>query len=176
MAEGLVTAGETMRAAGGDLGRRHWTPSRIESLYELAFFRVFLCWETCLESLFYRSLCGYASQVGQEVLLTGRHFKSLRTAEAAVLGNKKYLLWHSPKDVIARCKGYFRSGAGYNAVQESVLTSHQTRLEQIVAIRHRTAHHQTDVVAQCPMSTNCRSSNTGSHSVRWQSIGNWQSR
>ncbi len=146
LAEGLVTAGETMRRQGGALGQKEWTLSRLEALYELAFFRVFLSWESCLESVFYRSLCGYSSRVGQEVLLSGPHYRTLFLAETAVLGGRRYKLWHSPGDVIRRCQSFISSAPGCHAVQETVLSSHQSRLEQIGAIRHRIAHLQTDAM------------------------------
>jgi hypothetical protein len=153
LAEGIVSAGETMRRDGGVMGQKEWTIARLEALHELAFLRVFLCWESCLESVFYRSLCGFSSKVGQEVLLSGSHFRTLASAEASVLNGRRYLLWHNPGDVVKRCKKYICSGTGYHAVQETILSSHQTRLELIGAIRHRIAHHQTDARNQFDTAT-----------------------
>ena len=48
-------------AAGRQAG---WHISRVELLYELAFLRMFIAWETLLEQTFYRYLCGYLSVGG----------------------------------------------------------------------------------------------------------------
>jgi hypothetical protein len=69
----IVKAGETMRMSGAS-GKKAWTITRLESLYELAFLRVFAAWEACQELVFIRSLCGCASAKGQETLRTGAHF------------------------------------------------------------------------------------------------------
>lgn len=143
LANGIVGAGETVRVSS-DVGRQEWTITRIEALYELAYLRVFAAWESLLESVFYRSLRGYTSRAGQETLIVGAHYGSLAAAEAAVLGGNQFLLWHSPSKVIRRCQQHIRSGAGCPAQQETVLSSHQARLEHFGAVRHRIVHEQTD--------------------------------
>jgi hypothetical protein len=146
LAVAIVHAGEVTRISGGPLLQKEWTQSRLEALYELAYLRVFATWEACLEGLFYRSLCGYASAAGQETLVNGRYFPSVTVAEAAVLGPKRsYLLWHNPQQIIDRCRGYIRSGApGCPAVLESTISSNLTHLLHMSYARHRIVHDQTD--------------------------------
>lgn len=154
MAIRIVMAGETMRRAGGDLGLTEWSISRLESLYELAFLRIFAAWEMCQEAVFFRALCGFASTAGQETLMpavpglpAGRpYYPTLQAAESAVLGGRRFLLWHDPNDVIRRCRRFIRSGVpGCPALLETTVASDINRLEQLSAIRHRIVHtHQQD--------------------------------
>jgi hypothetical protein len=152
LANGIVTAGETVRLTGG-VGREQWTLARVELLYELAYLRFFVMWEELLECVFFRSLCGYQSRAGQEVLVPaacgpgfiGPHFRSLSGAETVVYGGADFLLWHDPDKVIKRCKKYILSGPGAGpAQQENVITSSYDRLKHFAAIRHRIAHEQED--------------------------------
>jgi hypothetical protein len=139
----IVRAGEIAHSSGTPVVRKEWSVVKLEALYELAFLRVFAAWEICLESLFYRSLCGYASSAGQETLVGGRaYFTSLASAELVVLGSKRtYMLWHDPQQVINRCKGYIASGP---CLQEITIASNLSRLVQLSATRHRIVHNQTD--------------------------------
>jgi hypothetical protein len=98
-------------------------------------------WETYLEAVFYRSLCGYASAAGQEKLIRGKFYPNLATAEAAVLGGYSYVLWHSPQKVIDRCRLHIRGGP---CVQELIITSNFTRLVHLSSTRHRIVHDQAD--------------------------------
>src|SRR3989442_15335772 len=74
LAIAIARAGEIARLSGVTFIRKEWSAIRLEALYELAYLRVFSAWETCLESIFYRSLCGFASTAGQEPLMTGNFF------------------------------------------------------------------------------------------------------
>jgi hypothetical protein len=140
----IVKAGEIAHASGGPSIRKEWTVIRLEALYELAYLRVFAAWETCLESIFLRSLCGYASKAGQETLVTGSYFPTLSAAEAAVLSGQSYSLWHSPQKVIGRCQRFIRAGTGFPAVQQAIISSNFTRLEDLAFTRHRVVHDQAD--------------------------------
>lgn len=155
----IVTAGETMRRSGGHLGLTEWSLSRLESLYELAFLRIFAAWEMCQEAVFVRALCGFTSASGQETLVSPMqhlpahlrvpahlsHYHTLHAAESAALNGRRFLLWHDPNDVIRRCQRYIRSGTGHPATLETTIASDRPRLEQLSAIRHRIVHtHQTD--------------------------------
>jgi hypothetical protein len=93
LALGIVRAGEITRTAAGAVGRREWNVPRLEALCELAFLRVFSAWEACLEAVFFRSLCGYASRIGRETLVAGGYFPTVAAAETSVLGlNQAYAL------------------------------------------------------------------------------------
>src|SRR4029077_1888067 len=106
----IVRAVEVSRPSGGVSIRKEWSAVRLEALYELAYLRVFAAWEMCLEAVFYRSLCGFASAAGKETLVSGRYYSTLAAAESAVLGNRSYVLWHNPQHVIDRCQKFIRSG------------------------------------------------------------------
>src|SRR5690349_15335898 len=99
-ATSIVNAGEVSHVSTEQSIRNEWSISRLEALYELAYLRVFAAWETYLEAIFYRSLCGYASAAGRETLIRGAYYRSVAAAEAAILGTRGYILWHNPQIVI----------------------------------------------------------------------------
>jgi hypothetical protein len=145
LAIAIVKAGEMAHVCGTAVIRKEWSTARLEALYELAFLRVFAAWEMCLEAVFYRSLCGFASTAGQETLISGRYYPTLAAAESAVLGGRSYVLWHNPQHVIDRCRRFFRSGApGCPSVQETMVASKFTYLVNLASIRHRVVHDQAD--------------------------------
>jgi hypothetical protein len=122
---------------------------KLESLYELAFLRAFAAWEACLEGIFYRSLCGHSFITGREILVSGSYFSTIALAESSVIAQLKgakatYLLWHNPTDVIKRCRMFIRSGKGFLALQEAILSSNQARLEYLSYVRHRIVHDNAD--------------------------------
>jgi len=142
---GIVRAGEVAHVSGGTAIRREWNTTRLEALYELAFLRVFAAWEMCLEAIFYRSLCGYASAAGQEILVSGGYYPNLAAAESAVLGTQQYVLWHNPQKVIDRCRRFIRSGhPGCPSIQEITISSNLTTLVNLAATRHRIVHDHAD--------------------------------
>ena len=97
-----------------------------------------------MEAIFYRSLCGYASTAGQEMLVSGRYYPTLPAAESAVLSGRSYALWHHPQKVIDRCRSFIRSGIGCPCVQEATIASNFTRLVHFASTRHRIVHDQAD--------------------------------
>lgn len=138
----LAEIGEVARyeAPRGSRTRLGLHPARLESLYEMAFLRVFVGWEAHLEQAFLRYLCGYTSSHGAAQLAPGRAYEpSLAAAERTVLGTSSYVLWHSPARVAARSQRYFASSP-----VEAVVLSNAARLEAFAAVRHRIAHAQTD--------------------------------
>lgn len=149
LATRITLAGETMRQSGGSLGKSEWSIVRLEALYELAYLRVFAAWETLLENIFLRSLCGYATSAGgQETLVGGaNYFPTIAAAEAHVLAGKQYMLWHNPSVVVARCRQHIDHAApGCPRVQELAIASSVNRLVHLSAIRHRIVHEQTDAL------------------------------
>lgn len=124
----IIRAGEISRSIAGM--RSGWTDVRLEFLYELAYLRVFIAWETVLESVFLRSLCGYASKAaGREAPACGRYYGSIARAESAVLvaENKTYLLWHNASQIVKRCKKHIGTPI-IPGVQETVIASNSARL------------------------------------------------
>lgn len=144
-ATAIARAGEISALCSDRNARQQWTLARLESLYELAFLRVFASWEMCLEGILYRTLCGYSLTTGQEALCSGGYHSTLGSAESAVLAafggsrGAAFLLWHDPHKVIKRCQRFVSSGT-----QETILTSNVARLEHISRTRHRIVHDSLD--------------------------------
>lgn len=114
------------------------TARDVEFSYELAFLRIFLAWEILLEESFLRFSCGYAHGGGQEPLAAGKTYhRNIVNAGSALLGKRKYVLWHNPADVLIRVRQIF-----YGSRYEMIVASAQTHLEKCAAIRHRIAHAQ----------------------------------
>ena len=142
---GIVRAGEIARVSGSPTVRKEWGLIRLEALYELAYLRVFAAWEMCVEAVFFRSLCGYASAAGPEKLVRGSYYPNLAAAEAAVLGGQSYKLWYNPQKVIDRCKRFIASGLpGCPCTLETAMASNITRLLHMASTRHRIVHDQAD--------------------------------
>jgi hypothetical protein len=83
-AAALAQAGETIRASAlvGSDAWRELTPRRLELLYEMAYLRLFIAWETFVEESFLRFLCGYRAPAGAPVLHQApfRRIEDARTA------------------------------------------------------------------------------------------------
>jgi hypothetical protein len=143
---GIVAAGESLRVATDSHIRAAWHLHRIETLYEIAYLRIFAAWEACLESIFVRSLCGFASTAGRETLVSGSYHSSLQAAELAMLGGRNYLLWSNPSDVVGRCRRFFSAcpTTGRTPLQEMVIGAYRPSLEEWATVRHRIAHDQSD--------------------------------
>jgi hypothetical protein len=142
----IVSAGETVHSRGGLLGKSEWPVKRIQSLYELAFLRVFAAWEQLLEDVFVYSLCGFKFRRGRrELLVSGAYYPKLTDATAAMLGGNRYLLWADPQKVIRRYNQFIsRRPRGALGIQESVISSSAGELKQLAAVRHRIVHDQDD--------------------------------
>lgn len=141
-AQMLAVIGERAKAdaAPRSFTRAHLTPARLESLYEMAYLRMFVSWEAYLEQVFLRYLCGYSSRYGTAPLNSGiSYFSTLANAENALYGNSAFLLWHNPSTVADRSRQFFRLGT-----IENVVSSSTARLNALAAIRHRIAHDQDD--------------------------------
>ena len=131
-ADGVEAARDRLSALEA---RQHLPPARLEMAYELAYLRVFVAWEDFLEESMLRYLCGYRALHGQETLVAGNYSPHLTSARARLYGTRDFLLWHNPRKVIDRAKGYF-SGSRH----ETVLASCEVRVGHFAAIRHRVAH------------------------------------
>lgn len=138
----LAEIGEIARleALAGSRTKTQLHAYRLEALYEMAYLRIFVSWESFLEQAFLRFLCGYTSVHGAATLLPGTNFlANLAQAETAVLGGNTYVLWHNPTKVVNRCRRFF-----HTSTIESIVASNTARLEAFAAIRHRIAHAQSD--------------------------------
>jgi hypothetical protein len=135
-AVGLAEAGVRIRAASpaNSVALRELTIARLEALYEAAFLRVFLVWETFLEQSFYRYLCGHISALGACTLINPAH-ATIAAAEAAVLGGSDFVSWANATKVVKRAQHHMTG-----SFHELVLLSDLTRLGYFTAVRNRIAH------------------------------------
>jgi hypothetical protein len=147
---GLAKAGEMVRLISGPGTPQweQWPISRLEALYELAFLRMFVAWETFCEDTFLRYMCGHVSRYGQAVPVL-RHYATLAAAEAAYLGTRRYRAWYDPADVIARCQRHISNGR-----HEGVFSANRVWLDHLGKIRHRIAHGQKDAKHNFDLATN----------------------
>lgn len=132
----LTRAGERIRAwlVCDETMRNELSAPRLELLYEMAFLRLFIAWETFLEETFLRYLCGFRSSGGAPTLLKPP-FRSLDDARSDLFGGREYVSWYDPDKIIKRSRAYITSGT-----HELVVASNKARLEWFAAVRHRIAH------------------------------------
>ena len=138
----LAEIGEIARAEAraGSQTSKNLHHNRIELLYEMAFLRTFVWWESFIEQAFIRYLAGYTSKIGMAVALGGVSYSpTVKHAEATILGSRDYALWHNPSVVVRRSQQFFSSSP-----IETVLMSNRARLEALASIRHRIAHSNND--------------------------------
>jgi hypothetical protein len=139
----LPEAGELVRDASkpGTVAYQQLTPQRLMALYEMAYMRMFVAWESYLEATFLRTMCGYVSPTYTPTFQAGQNRQpTLRHAYGALLlPGQYYLLWHSPPRVRKWAAAWF-----VGSPHELVIASNLARLEWFGAIRHRIAHGSED--------------------------------
>lgn len=145
----IALAGERIRADpyAGLIARRELSISRLEALYETAYFRVFLKWEDFLDQTFIRYLCGYRPNNGTFTLIDPP-FARIELAEASVLGSQNYVNWADPQQVINRSRRYILSGN-----HEVVLNSDIARITHFKSVRNRIAHTSAHARLQFDIAT-----------------------
>lgn len=123
----------------GSGGRPFISPSRRDSITELAFLRAFLAWEVFLEKSFLVYLCG-------EVPAQGRapkryYFPPNQSMAMEWLSEgKDYAKWAHPGDVAARAARHFAHGYPFTYVLES----NQGTLKDANTIRNMIAHESVN--------------------------------
>lgn len=132
----LADAGVKIRAGSlpNSIVRKEFTIARLEALYEVAFLKVFLVWETFLEQSFYRYLCGHNSALGSCTLRQPAS-PNISAAETTVLGGSDYVSWANSTVVVRRAQRFMTAG-----FHETVLLSDAARLAHFTSIRNRIAH------------------------------------
>jgi hypothetical protein len=137
-------------SARGSALRREWHVSRVETLYELAYLRLFIEWEVFLEESLTRYMCGYTSHCYNPAPTArlGAFCNSLGLAVSTILGGRNYLLWHNPNKVIDQAKIWLSA-----CPHEVVIASHRADLESYAAVRHRIAHGQQDAKLKFDLAT-----------------------
>jgi hypothetical protein len=138
----IARTGEIIRDAAvlGSVAHKELHRGRLEDIYELAYLRVFIQWESFLESSFIRYMCGHQSRHGRAVMVAGTtYYQSINSAIVGMLGGNDYCLWHSSKKVIARSQQHFSA-----SLHETVVRAARTDLDNFASVRHRIAHGQKD--------------------------------
>lgn len=138
----LARAGELARtnSPADSVVRKEFHLARLETLYEIAFLRIFVAWESFLEDVFHRYLCGFSCRGLQAPLKSGITYSpTIAHAQNRILGHHQYVLWHNPVRVIQRSATYFDRGP-----HEVILGSCIADLQHLASVRHRIAHAHTD--------------------------------
>ena len=110
-----------------------------DSIYELAFLRSYLAWETFLEESFVLYLLGRNPPRGKA---PHRHVMP-RNREHALeftTGESLHADWTVAERVIARANRFFRNGEPYNRVLHPM----RSRLDDIRTVRNAVVHSSTD--------------------------------
>jgi hypothetical protein len=132
----IAEAGELIRSASPPLSvaKRQMGIYRLEALYEMAFLRVFIDWETFLEETFLRYMCGYVTSIGPPPLI-GSRSQTISNARVQMLGTSNFVSWASVSAIENRCQRFFN-----NCLHEQVVSSNRSRLGWFASVRHRIAH------------------------------------
>ena len=136
----LIGAVESARVSLSTLETQRLSLSihRTELIYELAFLRIFVHWESFLEETFMRYLCGYEC-AGISETPCAHFFKTIADAQKDVNRGRPFILWHNPYEVEKRAKQYFDNGRHENAIAANL-----SRLKWLSFVRHRIAHANDD--------------------------------
>lgn len=123
----------------------YWSISlpAIETFHEVAFLRIFGYWESFLEQLFFRLMCGYETSHGPESLPAGKkYFRSIQDASLDAHGSRNYLSWYVPSEIVGRSRKYFDGGNF-----EMTIASASTILADHSVMRHQISHVQDSRIA-----------------------------
>lgn len=142
--KGYINKAFTLDANGG----YYLTKSEQAFVVESAFLRMFIAWETLLESAFIQYLLGAASGKGR---IAQRHAvpQNGTHAHELLLGTQKYVDWANPEIVRTLAKLYFANGEPIGQVVASI----QSDLFDLKTVRNAAAHltnttgHRLDAVA-----------------------------
>ena len=134
---GLARAGEVIFTAYpiGSIARSELTFHRLEALYEMAFLRIFLSWESFLEESFLRIMCGYTMSSGNIPVLNQQAENTLISARHTLLRGQPFVSWARPGAIVPRCQAFVTGGS-----HETVIDSSSIRLDHLAHIRDRIAH------------------------------------
>jgi hypothetical protein len=145
----IAQVGEIIRISSPrtSIAWRELYAARLEVLYELAYLRIFIWWESFLEESFLRYLCGYISSAGP-ASLANQPCKTIDDARRAILGGQDYVSWSFPTSIERRCRRFVKNG-----LHELVISSNRARLEWFASVRNRIAHGSTHSKNQFNMAT-----------------------
>lgn len=110
-------------------------PRFIELHASLALLRIHASWESFLEDVFLRYMCGARCLTGAGPSLIGPPMPRLRDASRKLLGGLKYLSWN-PYNTIRWAKTYFMNGEPFT----TALGYSMMILDDMYAVRNRFVH------------------------------------
>ena len=113
-------------------------------VYEAAYLLAFSAWETFLEQVLLRFMCGYQNSLGTPTSTgTWPRPATLAAAHATLLTigprPQPFLLWHNPQGVVQRSRLCFLNGP-----HEAVLSTVLVEVTDLAAVRHHVAHRTDD--------------------------------
>jgi hypothetical protein len=137
-ANGLVAGAHEIDAAGAYL----WSAEARAIIVEAAFLKVFISWESFLESTFLEFLVGNASAAGNTVV----RYASPRDRDHAkkmLIGNQRFVDWANAGDVQKLGWIYLQDGYPF----AGVLSSIHSDLMDLKTIRNAAAHNPSSTAA-----------------------------
>ncbi|HEX5284746.1 MAG TPA: hypothetical protein VFW30_11565 [Bryocella sp.] len=140
VASDIASAGEQARSIGAR-GSALFPIDRLEALYEMAFLRIFISWETFLEDTFQRCICGRLS-LPTGVTLVYPPYCAFEDAELAILDGSSFFGWADPIKVRDLAKRFVAGGYGgtVGGPHQQVISSNLSRLRALKSIRNFIAH------------------------------------
>jgi hypothetical protein len=145
----IAEIGERIRISSprDSIAWRELHPVRLEVLYEMAYLRIFILWESFLEESFLRYVCGYSTTIGLASLINPPE-KTLAAARATMLGGRPYVSWSQPTSIEGLCRRFINNG-----IHELVIKSNRARLDWFTSIRNRVAHGSAHSKSQFDIAT-----------------------
>ena len=132
----LAKEAQYFRVIHPDGSHRHIGIRRVELFAGLALLRIHMAWETFLESVFVRYMCGAKSATGFTPTLQSPPKPTIQAAMAELLGQNQYLNW-TPLNTVPWAKSYFDQGEPFDTAINAVTQT----LNDITVVRNRLAHH-----------------------------------
>lgn len=120
--------------------RKQIGEAELSALYEMSFLTTFGYWENFIEDCVVRMIAGQGCGTYPTPVLAQGQAKAptLTAARVRLLGNRPFLLWHSPTKCVTQLTSHV-----VGSPLEAVITANQTDLEYYAAVRHAVAHRST---------------------------------
>lgn len=112
--------------------RSQISQSELYEIVELSFIKIFIAWEEFLEDMFIRHLMPQKKSKIKSYV----HAQSLKHAYEIVKENKPYPDWTNKDEVVRKANIFFKDGAPY----KNVLNSINSDLDDIKTIRNSIVH------------------------------------
>ena len=131
----LAKEAQYFRVIQPDGSHRHIGIRRVELFAGIALLRIHMAWETFLENVFVRYMCGATSATGFTPVLLLAPKPTIEAAMGELLGQNQYLNW-TPLNTVTWAKLYFAHGEPFNTAINAVTQT----LDDISVVRNRLAH------------------------------------